>query len=98
MADTLAARITSGEIPVGAKMPGRRELAGAEQVSPQTVEKALRVLAGWGLVESAQGVGVFVISDQPVIPRTLEQRVADLEAEMAEVRKMLPRRESHAAP
>ena len=46
--------------PTGARLPSTRELVARYEVSPVTVQKALRVLAGQGLVESRPGVGVFV--------------------------------------
>ncbi len=43
-----------------ARLPSTRELVGQFQVSPVTVQQALRTLAAQGLVESRPGVGTFV--------------------------------------
>ncbi len=43
-----------------ARLPSTRELVARYQVSPVTVQQALRTLAAQGLVESRPGVGTFV--------------------------------------
>src|SRR5207245_2170957 len=45
--------------PPGARLPSTRALVARYSASPVTVQKALRVLAGQGLVESRPGVGTF---------------------------------------
>lgn len=44
----------------GAQLPSTRQLVAEFGVSPVTVQKALRTLAGQGLIESRPGVGTFV--------------------------------------
>ena len=44
----------------GAQVPSSRELAERYGASPVTVQKAMRVLVGLGLVESRPGAGSFV--------------------------------------
>ncbi|MCM3924238.1 FCD domain-containing protein [Frankia sp. AiPs1] len=55
-------QITSGEWPVGTRLPGETTLAATLGVGRSTVREALRALAGAGLVRSRQGAGVFVIA------------------------------------
>jgi GntR family transcriptional regulator len=58
--DQLAARIESGELRAGDRLPPERELAEALGVSRMTVRQALSSLAGRGLVERGVGRGTFV--------------------------------------
>ncbi|WP_435768589.1 PLP-dependent aminotransferase family protein [Nocardioides sp. SYSU DS0651] len=46
--------------PPGARLPSSRQLVREHRASPVTVQRALRRLAGLGLVESRPGVGTFV--------------------------------------
>ncbi len=46
--------------PPGARVPSNRALMAEYSASPVTVQKAMRQLSGWGLVESRPGVGTFV--------------------------------------
>ena len=46
--------------PPGAQLPSTRVLAARHQAGPVTVQKALRTLAGQGLIETRPGVGAFV--------------------------------------
>ena len=59
--DDIAARIESGELPPGAKLPSSRELQEQYNTSHMTVRTAVTILRDRGLVESVSGVGVFVI-------------------------------------
>src|SRR4051794_11840326 len=58
----LAAELRSwiANAPPGARLPSTRALVAQHQVSPVTVQKALRDLAGKGLIDSRPGVGTFV--------------------------------------
>jgi GntR family transcriptional regulator len=58
--DQLAARIASGELAAGERLPPERELAESLGVSRMTVRQALTSLAGRGLVERGVGRGTFV--------------------------------------
>jgi GntR family transcriptional regulator len=58
--DQLAARITSGQLAAGERLPPERELAESLGVSRMTVRQALSSLAGRGLVERGVGRGTFV--------------------------------------
>jgi len=46
--------------PAGAALPSTRSLVAQHRASPVTVQRALRALAGLGLVETRPGVGTFV--------------------------------------
>src|SRR3954463_7541096 len=58
----LAAELRSwiANAPPGARLPSTRALVAQHQVSPVTVQKALRDLASKGLIDSRPGVGTFV--------------------------------------
>jgi phosphonate metabolism transcriptional regulator PhnF len=58
--DQLAARIQSGELRAGARLPPERELAKSVGVSRMTMRQALSSLAQRGLVERGVGRGTFV--------------------------------------
>lgn len=66
MNDDSSARIVAGlrawiaDAAPGARLPSTRTLVAEHGVSPVTVQKALRVLAAQGVVESRPGVGTFV--------------------------------------
>lgn len=65
VAENLAGRIQSGEIPVGAKLPGERELADEYEVSTDTVRRAVRLLRSRGLVATLAVKGTYVIRRRP---------------------------------
>ena len=54
--------------PDGARLPSTRELVARHQVSPVTVQQALRALATEDLIESRPGVGTFVRSTRSARP------------------------------
>jgi DNA-binding GntR family transcriptional regulator len=58
--DDIVARIDSGELAPGAKLPSSRELQEQYDTSHMTVRTAITILRDRGLVESVSGVGVFV--------------------------------------
>lgn len=58
--DQLAARIESGELRAGERLPPERELAKSVGVSRMTMRQALSSLAQRGLVERGVGRGTFV--------------------------------------
>jgi GntR family transcriptional regulator len=66
IADSLRARIESGEFAPGAKLPGLPVLAQAYQASLVTVRLALTRLKQEGLIISRQGRGNFVRQKPPV--------------------------------
>jgi DNA-binding FadR family transcriptional regulator len=62
----IEARIASGELQVGERLPSQRELAESLGVSSVAVKEALRALAAKGLVEVRRGSGAYV-SDRALI-------------------------------
>jgi len=64
IADQLRKRILSGEIPPGRRIPSLTELEQTYDVARDTLRKAVQVLKDEGLVETVQGMGVYVIDHQ----------------------------------
>lgn len=62
IARDLAARIAKGEFPEGGKLFGRSMLASEYSVSPETIRRALRLLADMKVVEIREKSGVVVLS------------------------------------
>ncbi|WP_420114422.1 PLP-dependent aminotransferase family protein [Pseudactinotalea sp.] len=54
--------------PAGAQLPSTRKLVAQFEVSPVTVQKALRALIGQGVIESRPGVGTFVCAVRTARP------------------------------
>lgn len=61
-AEVILARVTTGEWPLGHKLPGETTLAVELGVGRSTVREAIRELAGRGILQTRQGAGVFVLS------------------------------------
>ncbi|AYY14879.1 GntR family transcriptional regulator [Actinobacteria bacterium YIM 96077] len=61
VAEHLAARIRSGELPVRARLPGERDLAVEYGVAIGTVRRATRVLRARGLVVTLPAKGTYVL-------------------------------------
>lgn len=59
IAASLAARIRSGEIPPGTRLPSEPQLAQSMRVSRNSVREAISVLREQGLIETRQGIGTF---------------------------------------
>jgi len=64
LADLLRARITSGELAVGDRIPSVLSLAQEHELAAGTVRKALAQLQREGLIESRVGWGTFVAEKQ----------------------------------
>ena len=65
--ERLAARIESGDLAVGERLPPERELAEWLGVSRMTVRQALAALAAQGLLERGVGRGTFVRAPGKVV-------------------------------
>ena len=90
IAEDLLAQIGNGEYPPGSRLPTKAELMTRYQVAVNTVERAIAELRKAGVVETAQGAGMFVRephagSASPSSDTT--QRLEELEAELATLRK-----------
>lgn len=70
VAETLAARIRSGELAPGARVPSERELAVEEGISRMTARAAVDLLARRGLIERRERSGAFVA--RPKIEQSLD--------------------------
>jgi GntR family transcriptional regulator len=68
--DLLAARIRSGELASGARVPSERKLATEQGISRMTARAAVDLLARRGLVERKKRSGVFVA--RPKIEQSLD--------------------------
>jgi GntR family transcriptional regulator len=60
MADHIAARIESGDLPRGARLPGEQALTEEYGVALSTVRRAIEELRGRGLVIVSPSKGTFV--------------------------------------
>jgi len=65
VADDLAARVTSGEFPLGSRLPNETELAESYGVARMTVRRALGVLRDRGIIRTLHGRGSVVVGGQP---------------------------------
>ena len=67
LASQLRAMIESGEIPPGRALPSKKAIQQRWGVSQNTVERALDLLRGAGLIETSMGRGLFVtqMEDRP---------------------------------
>jgi len=60
LAAILRAQIHAGELPPDHPIPSKRTLREQYGVSGQTVDKAVAILKGEGLVHTVPGLGIFV--------------------------------------
>ncbi|GAA3171472.1 MULTISPECIES: FadR/GntR family transcriptional regulator [Streptomyces] len=85
----LRAQITSGEWPVGARIPTEPELVEQLGVARNTVREAVRALAHNGLLDIRQGSGTFVVATSE-LAGVMNRRFADADpGHVAEVRSAL---------
>jgi DNA-binding FadR family transcriptional regulator len=76
VADKIASLIASGIVQIGDFLPSERDLAGAFQVSRETVRCGMQILATRGVIEISQGARTRVVSTDlgPVVPGLTETR------------------------
>ncbi|GED21426.1 FadR/GntR family transcriptional regulator [Halomonas sabkhae] len=67
--EQLEQRITSGQTPVGSKLPTESELCDAFGVSRTVIREAMTHLKSLGLVETRRGVGTTVLRNEVDAPR-----------------------------
>jgi DNA-binding FadR family transcriptional regulator len=85
----LRAQITSGEWPVGSRIPTEPELVERLGVARNTVREAVRALAHAGLLDIRQGAGTFVRATSE-LATVMRRRFADVPlAEVVELRRAL---------
>ncbi|MET0968711.1 MAG: FadR/GntR family transcriptional regulator, partial [Tardiphaga sp.] len=61
--ERIAAQITDGQLPAGARLPTEQAMMAAMGVSRTVVREAIAALRARGLVHTRQGAGAFVASD-----------------------------------
>lgn len=62
IADRLRTRIADGSIPVGRRIPSLVEMEQEYGVARDTLRKAVQVLKNENLVETVNGMGIYVIA------------------------------------
>jgi GntR family transcriptional regulator len=90
IAEDLRAQIASGEYPPGARLPTKADLMAQYHVAVNTVERAIEELRQAGVVETAQGAGMFVReppSASAPSPSATGKRLEELESEVAALRR-----------
>ena len=65
VADHIEARIRSGELASGARLPGERDLAAEYGVALGTARRAISELRDRGLVVTLPAKGTFIVSGKP---------------------------------
>ena len=96
----LARRIAKGELPEGSRVYGRSVMASEYNVSPETIRRALRLLADMKVVEVKPQSGVVVLSadsarryienfEESADVRALRQQLKELMAEYADLSRRL---------
>ena len=96
----LARRIAKGELPEGSRIYGRSVMASEYNVSPETIRRALRLLADMKVVEVKPQSGAVVLSadsarryivnfEESADVRALRQQLKELMAEYADQRRRL---------
>lgn len=76
----MALREWIAQASAGARLPSTRTLVTEYEVSPVTVQKALRTLTGQGVIESRPGVGTFVRAVRTARPHDYSWQTAALGA------------------
>ncbi|MER5842713.1 MULTISPECIES: FadR/GntR family transcriptional regulator [Streptomyces] len=85
----LRAQITSGEWPVGSRIPTEPELVEQLGVARNTVREAVRALAHNGLLDIRQGSGTYVVATSE-LAGVMQRRFADADpGHIAELRSTL---------
>lgn len=96
----LARRIAKGELPEGSRIYGRSVMASEYNVSPETIRRALRLLADMKVVEVKPQSGAIVLSadsarryianfEENSDVHALRQQLKDLMAEYADLSRRL---------
>lgn len=98
LADDLRTRIRSGEYAPGAQVPSKAALMTGRHLSLGTVNKAIDILVGEGLLFTEQGSGTFVSDPLPEVALSeyetvmgridsLAEQVRQLREDVAELRQ-----------
>jgi GntR family phosphonate transport system transcriptional regulator len=97
LAATIRRDIAAGRPALGELLPPIRKLVEIHGQSDNTVTRALAALADEGLVRGEQSIGYRVISAEPKVPPTTEERLEELERKVAEQEERLSRLEQPEA-
>lgn len=62
LAEDIAEEVRTGRLPVGARLPGERDLAAERGVSLGTARRAVALLRERGIVATRPSLGTFVIA------------------------------------
>ncbi|AZQ71390.1 GntR family transcriptional regulator [Streptomyces luteoverticillatus] len=65
VADHIAARVAAGELRIGARLPGERDLAEAYGIAIGTARRAVQELRSRGLLITLPAKGTFVTEQRP---------------------------------
>lgn len=68
IADDIQHRITAGELPIGARLPGEDDLADEYGVATHTARRAVRLLRDRGLVATLPSKGTYIVAKPPDTP------------------------------
>lgn len=96
VAEKIADLIASGIVQVGDFLPSERDLAGAFQVSRETVRGGMQILATHGIIEISQGARTRVVTTDlgPVVLGVIEtRRVNTYDIEAVHAARLLVERE-----
>ncbi len=87
--DQLRDQVTSGEWPIGSRIPTENELATELGVGRNTVREAVRVLTHAGMLECRQGAGTFVVAANEAAAGMARRLAAARLRDILEVRRGL---------
>lgn len=91
----LATRIARGELPEGSRIYGRSVMASEYNVSPETIRRALRLLADMKVVEVKEQSGVYVLSADNArrYLRNFEEKTDMRSKQQQQLKQLLARQE-----
>jgi K+/H+ antiporter YhaU regulatory subunit KhtT len=94
IAQDVAQRIADGDLAEGSRVLGRSALAGQYQVSPETIRRAVAILAERSIVQSVAGSGIRVLSRYAAMEYLNSQQTrTTLEEGARELRALLRQRD-----
>jgi DNA-binding FadR family transcriptional regulator len=77
--EDLRARILSGALERGARLPSEKELASHYDVSAPTIREAIRALSAMSMVDVRHGAGTFVVAESSALMASAMTAVVELE-------------------